>query len=133
MPSVTIPSTKLSTALCVSDAHLYCTIQCNLDLSLLYVLSGCRNGFCLCTNRNQRAQVTKALLLDVEDLNIKFKSTWSYSLAGCNLSAALLECKLDQHSLSTRLPKAFHLLPGCTTLQRLQLSISTDIMKLAVG
>lgn len=66
--------------------------------------------------------------LEVEDFNITFKSTQSYSLA--DQTALLLEYKLNQQGPSTGLPKAFHLLPLCIRLQCLQLSVSKDIKTL---
>lgn len=56
--------------------------------------------------------------MDVEHLNIKFKST-----SDCGL----LQCKLNQYSLPTHLPEAFFI----TSLHYSAILICTDLIKLA--
>lgn len=57
--------------------------------------------------------------MDVEHLNIKFKST-----SDCSL----LQCKLNQYSLPTHLPEAFFFI---TSQHYTAILISTDLIKLA--
>lgn len=115
------------------DKHYWSSYAHNtFNLSLPYVLPVCTIYvffYYLCSSPNSPLSCFSFLFfLEVEDFNITFKSTQSYSLA--DQTALLLEYKLNQQGPSTGLPKAFHLLPLCIRLQCLQLSVSKDIKTL---
>lgn len=116
------------------DKHYWSSYAHNtFNLSLPYVLPVCTIYvfFLLFMQFSKLAIILFfffLFFLEVEDFNITFKSTQSYSLA--DQTALLLEYKLNQQGPSTGLPKAFHLLPLCIRLQCLQLSVSKDIKTL---